>query len=203
MRVRTIAACALGAPLLIAASEPVRLQPSSKWVVDYGENSCRLIRTFGEGASKTVLLMESEVPYEIDMLVVGQPLRTSAEEVIATFDPVGGKPLLGQTAKSAKDGTAAVVWSRVSFLPDHMIDQAEARFAALKVEPGVRPPQIDLAQRELERSERKKFVAEVSAIRVDVGRKKSVVLETGSLDAAVRTLDQCGQESLKGGRPQD
>jgi hypothetical protein len=55
MRIGSILACACAAPLLVAAAQPVRLQPSSQWVVDYAENSCRLIRNFGDGKSKAKL----------------------------------------------------------------------------------------------------------------------------------------------------
>lgn len=75
MRFGSIAACAAVAPLLVAAAQPVRLQPSSPWIVNYADESCRLVRTFGEGKSKTVLEFESEAPGRMDLLVVGSPLE--------------------------------------------------------------------------------------------------------------------------------
>lgn len=59
MRFSCLFACVAIAPLPIAAAEPVRLQPSSQWIVDYADNSCRLVRTFGEGEAKTILLFEN------------------------------------------------------------------------------------------------------------------------------------------------
>jgi len=72
MRTSGLLSCLAVAPSLIAAAEPVRLQPSSPWVVDYAENSCRLIRDFGEGKDKTKLAFESESPGEVDMLAIGR-----------------------------------------------------------------------------------------------------------------------------------
>ncbi len=74
MNARTIVACLVAAPLLVAAApEPapvsVRLKPSSQWVVDYADNACQLIRTFGEGEEKTVLLIESATPDNATMLI--------------------------------------------------------------------------------------------------------------------------------------
>ena len=77
MRLCLTIACAAIAPVLVAASQPVRLQPSSPWDVDYGENSCRLIRTFAEGKEKTVLVFESAGPGQMDLLVVGNGLKVS------------------------------------------------------------------------------------------------------------------------------
>ena len=64
MRLGVFIACAAVAPVLIAASQPVRLQPSSRWVLDYAVDSCRLIHTFGEGKTLTKLAFESDAPGE-------------------------------------------------------------------------------------------------------------------------------------------
>src|SRR2546423_1697268 len=106
MKFRKFVAGVVAAPLLMAgAPQPVRLQPSSQWIVDYAENSCRLIRTFGEGEDKTVLLFESPSPGSLDMLVVGKPLETSLSEVAVTFLPAEQKAVtLGGPATSSKSG---------------------------------------------------------------------------------------------------
>ena len=62
MRLEKFAACVGIAPLLMGAAEPVRLQPSSEWIVDYAENSCRMIRSFGEGDSKVIMLLKVNSP---------------------------------------------------------------------------------------------------------------------------------------------
>ena len=90
MRLCLTIACAAIAPVLVAASQPVRLQPSSPWDVDYGENSCRLIRTFAEGKEKTVLVFESAGPGQMDLLVVGNGLKGyggDSDNVPARFLP--------------------------------------------------------------------------------------------------------------------
>lgn len=44
------------------AAEPTVLTPSSKWVVDYAESKCRLLRTFGEGDRRALLFFEQGAP---------------------------------------------------------------------------------------------------------------------------------------------
>src|SRR5690242_14654206 len=113
MRFSACLSCAAVAPLLMAAGQPVRLQPSTPWVLDYAENSCRLIRTFGQGDTKTVLGLESESPDEVDMLVAGKPLDSSSQLVPARFLPVQGKPIKGITLRTVDRGDPAVLWSHV------------------------------------------------------------------------------------------
>src|SRR5437868_14286590 len=108
MRFAAILSCAAVPPLMItAARQPVRLRPSRPWVIDYAENSCRLIRTFGEGKAKTVLAFESEAPGAVDMLIAGKPLDNNAEEVPARFLPLQGKPMKGRTATTTESGDPA------------------------------------------------------------------------------------------------
>ena len=49
-------ASSTGAP---AAEEPLALQPSSDWVLDYAENSCALRRAFGDGPQKVFLELDN------------------------------------------------------------------------------------------------------------------------------------------------
>ncbi|MEH3047398.1 energy transducer TonB [Sphingomonas adhaesiva] len=41
--------------LLAAAAAPLRLEPSGKWIVDYGSNGCLLARAYGKGADDVTL----------------------------------------------------------------------------------------------------------------------------------------------------
>src|SRR3954470_11943176 len=102
MRFVAFFSCLAAAPLLMAATQPVRLQPSGPWMVDYAENSCRLVRTFGDGGGKAVFALESEARDQVDMLLVGNPLHTDHQEVPTRFLPVQGKPMNGTVANSTK-----------------------------------------------------------------------------------------------------
>ena len=195
MRVRALI-CAALTPVLVAASQPVRLQPSSPWVVNYAENSCRLLRTFGEGKDKTTLQFEADAPGRMDMLVIGKPLDPWQQDVAASFLPVQHKPFTGHAAVDSKTGAPAALWPHVEMLPDEMI--ARLQKIAIKMRPGsgVRPPPVDLAEQAAERNARQQFASAATELRVE-GHAHAVILETGSLGDPIKAFDQCLRDSLR------
>ncbi|WP_379552877.1 energy transducer TonB [Qipengyuania sp. DGS5-3] len=58
-------------PISASAAEPVVLQPSSPWHLDYAEKKCRLSRVFGGDGNKHVLFFEQGAPGSSRMLVLG------------------------------------------------------------------------------------------------------------------------------------
>ncbi len=73
-----VAALGLAATGLNAASdtEAVVLPQSSPWNLDYGEDRCRLIRFFGEGDNRVVLVMEQfGLSSHFELILAGKPLR--------------------------------------------------------------------------------------------------------------------------------
>ena len=85
MTVREIALAAAGVTMVASAvlasaasakDEPQVLQPSSNWHLDYAEKYCRLLRTFGEGDEKVVLIMDQSRPGDaFSMTVAGKPMK--------------------------------------------------------------------------------------------------------------------------------
>jgi hypothetical protein len=197
MRVRSVIAFVSVTPLLIAASNPVRLEPSSPWVVDYAENSCRLVRQFGERATTTKLAFESPAPGEWDMLVIGKPLETYEKKVTARFLPLGGKSFDGKVAKAVTTGEPAILWSHPWLLPQSLIEKREEKQKLRSKNPNVRPPAIDAAERDDFKKEGQAFAAATTEVEIDTGRNHAVILETGSLGKAMAEFEECGRESLK------
>lgn len=196
MRVSCLVACAAIAPLLIAATEPVRLRPSSQWVVDYADNSCRLIRTFGEGDAKTVLFFESEAPGRMDMVATGKPLKSDKDEVGVRFLPVG-KAFSGRRAKTANGGDPVVFSSTVSWWPDQLAEKLEREGAKRNANPGVRPPPINLVERDTDKLQRQQFAEKASELEIQTRRNRPVILETGPMGDPIRAFDKCSRDSLK------
>lgn len=59
-----------------AAKDPVSLAPSSKWIMEYEDDSCRLLRTFGENDQMLVLTMSRYGPGEsFNIIVAGNRLK--------------------------------------------------------------------------------------------------------------------------------
>lgn len=158
MRIPALLSCAAVAPLLMAAVQPIRLQPSSPWVVDYAENSCRLVRTFGEGKDKTKFALESESPGQVDMLVIGKPLSNYSEEVPARFLPVQTKPMKGQAAVSADNHVPAIVWARITLLRDDIAEREQSDDRQ-RHQLAVRPPALDLAKQAQLKAVRQDFAS--------------------------------------------
>ncbi len=197
MRLPALISCAATAPLLIAAAQPLRLQPSGPWVVDYGLNSCRLVRTFGEGRDKTVLGLESETPDEVDMLVAGRPLNGYSEDVPARFLPVQGKPMVGRGGLTADTHQPAILWSRISLFPDDFAEELRKKAEARRAKPGVRPAPLDLAERALIKAKRQEFASKAIELQIAARRNHPVILETGPIGEAIKMFDKCSRDSLR------
>ncbi|MCW0197061.1 energy transducer TonB [Sphingopyxis sp.] len=59
------------APLVAAEKdEPVMLEPSSPWNVNYADDYCRLGRVFGEGEQRTILIMDRYAPGDVFRLTL-------------------------------------------------------------------------------------------------------------------------------------
>ena len=197
MRIGFLIACAAVAPSTIAASEPLRLEPSSRWVLDYAANSCRLSRIFGKGGDTVIFLMESDGPGDMDMLVTGTPMAGGDEDIPAKFIPVQVKPMKGLAAKSTSTGEPAILWSRVNLYPDDVAAKKEKAAAEDKAHRGVRPPPRDLAEVAADKLRRHEFATKVSGVEIEARPGHSVILETGSLGQAIETFDECTRDSLR------
>lgn len=196
MRIRSLVSCALLAPFLTAASQPVRLQPSSGWVLDYAQDSCRLIRTFGEGSQQVKLAFESEAPRQIDMLVVGKPLSNDTNWVGARFLPMQTKAWFGRSAQATGNGDPAILWSDVAMLPEDFAAELRKEADKHKVSASTRPAGRDLAKEALLDAKRLELAAATTELEMLTRLGHPVRLETGSLRAPMQALDKCGRDSL-------
>jgi hypothetical protein len=194
VRFRSAIAATLSLPLLSAASSPVRLPPSSPWNVDYADNSCRLIRVFGEGNSRTVLEIMGSAPGDLDMLATGRPLYTRAQRVKARFIPVGVKTFDGEMFETSKTRQPATIWSRVRLLPDGLYDAIEAE--GKKRDQRSRPPAQSLAEQAALKAHRWAFADAATALEIENRRGRPVILETGSMGKPIRRFDECLRDSL-------
>ena len=196
MRLGSILGFAALAPLLIAAAQPVRLQPSSRWVLDYAADSCRLIRTFGDRNSSVKLALESDAPDQMDMLAIGKPLDGYTEEVPAKFLPVQGNPMKGRVAK-ADTGEPAILWSTVFLLPEEVAAALQKRWDERKAHRGARPPPLDLAEGAVIKAQRQAFASKTNELEIEAHHGHPVILETGSLGEPIKMFDECSRDSLR------
>jgi TonB family protein len=133
----------------------------------------------------------------MDMLVLGKPLRTDEEQVPARFVPVQTKPDKGLNVKSTDKGEPGIYFGQIGLLPEEARTKLEARTAERKAHPHDRPPPLDLAKEHERKALRRAFADKVTEIEIDPRPGHPVFLETGSLGAAIKMLDQCSLDSLK------
>jgi hypothetical protein len=197
MRFILALACLAASPFLVAGSDhPLRLAPSTPWVLDYAADSCRLIRHFGQGKDVTIFALESEAPGALDMLVAGKAMATSMDQVPAKFLPLQNKPMLGFPAHSTENGGPLVLWSSVTLLPDDAVAAEAKRQRERETHPEIRPPAVSLAEQAAKKAQRQAFATNTTAIEIDERVGRPVILETGSLGDAIKVFDQCSRNSL-------
>ena len=185
-------------PLLIGASEPVRVQPSSQWVLDYADDSCRLIRQFGEDKNLVKMSFEAVAPGEMTLLVVGGTLRQTifATPITAKFLPSDGEGFEGRTALTQTGSKAAAFWLSVPFAKvmkgDAEILSDKKTRAAVK-----QRETIDLAAAATKRVERSVFATNITGLSISQSGSRTMVLETGSLGKPLQMFDECERDLLR------
>lgn len=159
-----------------AAEESLVLAPSSRWNLDYGEESCRLGRTFGEGENKVLLIFAKYAPgISMEVMASGVPLSAKrARSFTYSFDPAEKieeeRPFFGDLE------SGGTIW----------------QFSGKLIPPAT----FDNLQ-EAEASKAEFRVAESQAadatksITFKVGGKAPVILETGGLGGVLSAMDAC------------
>lgn len=180
-----------------AAPIAIHLAPSSPWVVDYAENSCRLVRQFGGDKDLTTFALESEAPGSLDMLIIGRRLWTTSERVPVNFIPPQAKPMDGRGTQTADKGVPSLLINNVRLLPDEAIAIEERTQDERHAHPTIRPPAVSLAEQALRKAQHEKFAAQTIGVEIDARHDHPVVLDTGSMGAAIKALDQCSRDSLR------
>lgn len=197
MRIRALIPAVAVIPSLANAAVPLHLAPDSKWVVNYAENSCQMMRRFGDGDNRTTLALESEAPGSADMLLIGRPLATSADRVPVKFLPIESEVMDGSVFETADKRIPSILVTQVTLLPEEEIAVLKREDAERKRHPNSRPPAVSLEQQAVRRAARETFAAKTTAIEIDSRRSRPVILDTGSLGDVVKVFDQCSRDSLR------
>lgn len=187
----TIAAAAgvvsAGAPL--HARDTLRLQPSTPWNVHYADDSCRLMRQFGEGEQQVILVLDQYEPGdEFRLSFVGKPVRVRSDGPVdgeLRFGPNEAEEEISAMAGTVGDQAALFVGGerRIAPLSEQQRENAseEARRDGRYVEVPPIGPAREAAATWLQLS---------GIVRDDL------VLETGPMDKALAALRQCSWETV-------
>lgn len=180
----TIAVTMLGAAIPAhAAGNPAPFEPSSKWVANYADNSCRLLRTFGEGADKLFLEVRLFEPGEDGWAVIsgkplGAPIRGQTR-VTYRFAPDDGDSTSLGLGATVDNGAPAVIF-RMSLLPLDMRKQLEAKVKKDRDDPTLWHP-FWSTERE----------AKITAFEVGVSGRRRVTLHVGTMRPAMDVMRDC------------
>lgn len=178
-----LTALALGMAIPAQAQQAAVFQPSGSWTADYGDDYCRLIRTFSDGKNELSLALERTQPGQFTRLIfVGSGLKPyrNADEFGYHFGPAGstGKTLFARS--KAADGNDYFITNPVALAP----------LAPPTAGAPPAPPPYDRAQ--------EKAAADgITALTLSEGLSSPVRFETGSLGPVIGAMQACTDDLLK------
>lgn len=180
-----VGALILGATPAFAAdkSEPVVLQPSSPWNVQYADDACRLVRAFGTGEAAVTLIIDQFEPGDrFRLSLIGDRMTRGAgpSEARVRF----GETLPEQTIPFYPGIVGKYpAWT---FIRDMRVRPlSDAEIAARAVQEGA--PLAPITEEE-----------KASVTAIDLGRplRQPLRLRTGSMTPAFAAMDSCTDELL-------
>jgi TonB family protein len=191
MRILIAIIAAVGAASIVApaqARDVRRLQPSSKWVIDYADDSCRLSRSFGEGDRKVMLFLEQFVPGDtFNMMFVGKSvdLRSQRDKASVRFGPNEEESEETGVAATTNNTPAIILHGHQRLAPLTDAEESAAKAAVDRNMP-FDPPPIGAAR-------------EKAATWLELGRilRFNLVLETGPMDEALAALRECSWDTIR------
>ena len=190
----------VGAPVTAAPKEPLRLAPSSKWHVNYADDSCRLARSFGTGKQEVVFALDRFQPGPAAyMTLIGRPIGVSSDtrEAVILFAPneaeqprtfeVGKMPnglpaviVIGDVIVGGNDAARVAAIAENARRKDKDEEDRDG-YASVAV------PDIDPARNDA-----------VTSVEIRLPSKQPVLLETGSMGAPMKALAACTDDLLRG-----
>lgn len=187
MAIRKVLATVAVAGLLAApaaqAQDAAVFTPSSVWAADYGDEYCRLVRSFSDGEDVVTLILQRVQPgADTQLMLVGDSLKTfrGATELGWRFLPGQAERKTMYSRLEAPDGQQILRVDNVMLSPPAP-PAPGAAFAP--------PPPYD-------RAAEKKTGDGLNGVLLSAGMTKPVRIETGSLGAPVEALQVCADDLL-------
>ena len=196
------AAAALLAEPALAAPAPSMLQPSSPWIVQSADESCRVLRSFGTGGDEVLLSFEQAVPRApMTMMATGGRLRVptlkARSAATADFRPIDLAHFVADGAATTSSGKDVLIWSSVGFRPSGHVRSApvtRARRGGGGNEPaGI----VTLAVQKARRDEERGRERAANSLDLQIGRGGAPVrLMTGPMRDPMNRLRSCMNRQL-------
>ena len=191
MRLKTFLLSAIVTALCVAPAEARgdrHLQPTSKWVVEYADDTCRLAREFGEGSERVTLFFEQFVPGDaFNLTFVGRSMGGAGpSKASVRFGPNETVDPDNPVSLATVGSTPAILLGGFQRLASSTEAERLAALEALKNDLPYEPAPIG-AERER------------AATWLELGKVLpfDVVLHTGPMDKPLGALRQCSWDTIK------
>ncbi len=197
---KNLPAVAAAAALLAqpAFAAPVTVAPTSQWIVQSSDETCRVVRQFGEKGNPVTLSFEQAAPrVPLSMVATGGPLhvptlRTRAP-VTADFTGIDLAHFVADVAAKTEGGRDLLIWRAVTFRPSGKVAGGPGGRRGRGGGGGAVP--VDVQQKW--RAEAYARERAVQALEIHMGRGgDDVRLETGPMAGAMGALRSCMDRQL-------
>jgi TonB family protein len=195
MRIGTFLSCVALVATPAAAAPPLQLQPSGPWVLDYGEDSCRLLRNFGEGKAQATIAFEKSSPRSaMSLLVLGSAVNVDddARDLSGDFKPLERSAFKnGNAVKTVATHHDAILWQHVSFIDPALFPEVtERKDPNSQDEVSLLRKRDAIVQNVITRA------GQVQAIAITPRHRGAFELLTGPMGEAMKMMDQCTRDEL-------
>jgi TonB family protein len=195
MRFGAFLSCVALAATRAVAAPPMELQPSDPWVLDYGEDSCRLLRNFGEGKSKATIAFEKSSPRSaMSLLVLGSAVNVDddSRDVSGEFRPLERATFKNGTAvKSVATHHDAILWQHVSLIDPALFPEVTER-----KDPNSHDEVAQVRKRDAILQNFLVRAAQIQSIVITPKHGRAIELKTGTMGEALKMMDQCTRDEL-------
>ncbi len=160
-----------------AKKEPLRLSPSSKWVVNYAKDYCRLARSFGEGENKITMIFDKYGPGDrFALTLAGKAAQNGKQRNEAMFKFGPNEPYQKEHYFPGNLGEEpALVFSTVSITPDEIKKEKNDKNSVL-----LDPAPFDASR-----------LAAIRYLEITKPFYETRILETGPMAKALAQVDTC------------
>ena len=178
-------------PMPSMARETLRLKPTTKWLLNYADDSCRLARKFGESDQQVTLFLDQLEPGDWFQIVLGgKPVKPEQRDqarvdVTLRFGP--SEATLGSDAYTGTmNGMPALLVSGAHRLVPLTEAETAARKASYEGGPDFVIPSLSPEQ---ERA--------VTFLELSEGAESDLILETGPMDQPLKALRDCAWDTIR------
>lgn len=172
------------------AKEALSVAPSSKWIVNYADDSCRLARSFGKDKRQIYLMLDRFQPESrVRATLVGKPVRaiSSARKISFRFGSNGPEQSRSFVTGDMKDGNPALMVNGALLIAETGEMKAQVDDDILGEEGAPESVAVDPSIND-----------QVQFVEVGAPGRPAFRLETGAMGAPLAALANCTDDLLRG-----